>query len=125
MQKTIGLASAAILTAMMSFGAAYADACSGRSHGTGTVLGAIGGGLIGNAMTDGSAAGVIGGAVAGGLAGNAIARDIDCNRGRHYDRHAHGYYYYGRHGHRIYEERVVYRDRYGRRHVETRYVRRD
>jgi osmotically inducible lipoprotein OsmB len=125
MQKTFGLASAAILTALVSFVPAYADGCSGHSHGTGTVVGAIGGGLIGSAMTHGSATGVIGGAVAGGFAGNAIARDIDCDRGRHYDRHARVYYYYDHHGHRIYEERVVRRDEHGHRYVETRYDRRD
>ncbi len=79
--------------------AANADACSGRNHNTGTVIGAVGGGLIGNAITHGSAVGVVGGAVAGGLAGNAIARDGDCgNRkdGRRYDRN-HRAYYYDRH----------------------------
>lgn len=79
--------------------AANADACSGRNHNTGTVVGAVGGGLIGNAITHGSAVGVVGGAVAGGLAGNAIERDSDCNNrndARRYDRH-HRAYYYDRH----------------------------
>ncbi len=73
--------------------AANADRCSGRNHNTGTVVGAVGGGLIGSAITHGSAVGVVGGAVAGGLAGNAVERDSDCNRGarRHY---RHKVYYY-------------------------------
>lgn len=98
-----------ILAALIAFGAsgtaAMADRCSGHGHPTGSILGAVGGGLIGNAMTHGSGVGVVGGAVAGGLAGNAIERDIDCNRGRHYDRHTRRHYWYDRHGHRMYEER--------------------
>ncbi|HEY0282560.1 MAG TPA: glycine zipper 2TM domain-containing protein, partial [Rhizomicrobium sp.] len=78
-----------------------ADGCSGRSHNTGTAIGAVGGGLIGSALTHGSAVGVVGGAVAGGLAGNSIARDSDCNDGRsvkqnrkyYYDRQHRKHYY--------------------------------
>jgi osmotically inducible lipoprotein OsmB len=94
----------AILALMGGTTAASADGCSGRSHHTGTVLGAVGGGLIGNAITHGSAVGVVGGAVAGGLAGNAIERGSDCNNGRsdrRYDRH-HRAYYYDRHNRRQY-----------------------
>ena len=76
---------------------AYADACSGHGHATGTVLGAVGGGLIGSQGVHG-AGGVVGGAVLGGLAGNAISRDMDC-RHRHYYRHSRYYY---RHGRRYY-----------------------
>lgn len=114
-----------MLAALIAFGAttttASADACSGRSHATGSILGAVGGGLIGNAMTHGNAVGTVGGAVAGGFAGNAIARNIDCDRGRHYDRHAHRYYWYNRHGDRVYE------DRYGRdeRHRDSERYGRD
>jgi hypothetical protein len=95
----------AVLALMGGTTAASADGCSGRSHNTGTVLGAVGGGLIGNAITHGSAVGVVGGAVAGGLAGNAIARDSDCSdgkySGRHYDSH-HRAYYYDRYHHKRY-----------------------
>ena len=59
--------------------AAYADACSGRSHDTGTAVGAVGGGLIGGLATH-SVVGGLAGAVVGGVAGNAIARDQDCSR---------------------------------------------
>ena len=78
--------------------AAQADGCSGRNHNTGTVVGAVGGGLIGNAITHGSAVGVVGGAVAGGLAGNAIERDSDCSRPAR--QHRHKVYYYDRQHHR-------------------------
>lgn len=101
--------SSLVVAALMVFGASatasYADACSGRNHPTGSVLGAVGGGLIGNAITGGGAVGIVGGAVAGGLAGNAIERDLDCKRGRHYERHSRRYYWYDRHGHRVYEAR--------------------
>jgi len=97
-------ASLILATAILALGAmtssAYADRCSGRNHNTGTVVGAVGGGLIGNAITHGSAVGVVGGAVAGGLAGNAIQRDGDCNRGGRQPRHK--VYYYDRDHHRQY-----------------------
>ena len=101
--------STVLLAAVFFFGAttttALADRCSGHGHATGSILGAVGGSLIGSAITHGSGIGIVGGAVAGGLAGNAISRDIDCNRGRHYDRNVRHYYYYDRHGNRIYEDR--------------------
>ncbi len=101
MLKRISLIAAAALIALGAgtIGAS-ADSCSGHGHSTGTVLGAVGGGLIGDAITHGSAVGVVGGAVAGGLAGNAIARDSNCNN-RRYDSH-HRAYYYDRHHHRHY-----------------------
>jgi uncharacterized protein YcfJ len=87
---------AAVLALGAGTGTAYADACSGHHHTTGTVLGAVGGGAIGSAASHGSLGGVVAGAVLGGLAGNAISRDVDCrDRGRH---HQSRYYY--RHGHR-------------------------
>lgn len=120
-----------LVAGLIAFGAtntaALADRCSGKNHATGSILGAVGGGLIGNAMTHGNGVGIVGGAVAGGLAGNAIARDIDCDRGRHYDRQVRGYYYYDRHGHRIYEDRdgrLYQRDRDYDRHHDDDYDRR-
>ena len=103
-RMTLTLA-AAILALSAGTIAANADSCSGRSHNTGTLLGAVGGGLIGNAMTHGSAVGVVGGAVAGGLAGNAISRNGDCN-GRRYNA---GRRYHQRH-------RAYYYDRHHRKH---------
>ena len=104
MMKRASLILAAAALAL-SFGtvAANADGCSGRSHGTGTVLGAVGGGLIGSAITHGSAVGVVGGAVAGGLAGNSIARNRDCNDGRYSSRHHRAYYYDRRHNRHYYD----------------------
>jgi len=58
---------AAILLAL-SCAPAFADACSGRDHTTGTLLGRV--------LTDGKVA--VRGALLDGLAGNAIARDMDC-----------------------------------------------
>ena len=83
--------------------AANADGCSGHRHTTGTVVGALGGGLIGSALTHGSAVGVVGGAVAGGLAGNSIARNGDCNDGRYSSRHHRAYYYDRHHNRRYYD----------------------
>jgi uncharacterized protein YcfJ len=74
-----------------------ADQCSGHSHTTGTVVGAVGGGVLGGAVTHGSLGGVAGGAVLGGLAGNAISRDMDCrhrhHRHRYWSERRHRYYY--------------------------------
>jgi uncharacterized protein YcfJ len=122
MQKQITVLLAACLALGVVVTAAFADRCSGHGHGTGSILGAVGGGLIGNAITHGSGVGIVGGAVAGGLAGNAIARDIDCKRGRHYDRHVRGYYYYDRHGRRVYEDREgrLYRRGEDRDHYRDR-----
>ena len=77
--KSILMAATAALT--IGFGAtgAMADECSGRDHSTGTVLGAVGGGLIGGFASHGNGLGIIGGALLGGLAGNAISRDMDCD----------------------------------------------
>ena len=79
--------------------AALADACSGHGHTTGTVLGAVGGGAIGSAVSHGSLGGVLGGAVLGGLAGNAVSRGVDCHRGYRHARYERSRYYW-RHGHR-------------------------
>jgi len=76
---------------------AAADACSGHSHDTGTVLGAGGGALIGG-LASHSVVGAVVGGVAGGFAGNAIARSEDCRHARHRysyrDRDGHRHYYY-------------------------------
>ncbi len=126
MQKRTTVLLAACLALGLTSTAAFADRCSGRDHATGSILGAVGGGLIGSAITHGSGIGIVGGAVAGGFAGNAIARDIDCNRGRHYDRRSRNYYYYDRHGDRVYEDREghLYRHRHDRdRYRDAEYER--
>ena len=61
-----------------SSSAAFADACSGRDHAGGTILGALAGGVLGGAVSHGNGGAVVGGAILGGLAGNAISRDMDC-----------------------------------------------
>jgi surface antigen len=69
---------AVFLTLGLGSTAAFADACSGRDHIGGTILGAIAGGVLGGTVADGNGGAVVGGALLGGLAGNAIARDMDC-----------------------------------------------
>jgi outer membrane lipoprotein SlyB len=95
------VATAALLTGL-GFGTAYADACSGRSHDTGTAVGAVGGAAIGG-LASHSVVGAVVGGVAGGLAGNAIARSNDCNSSRRVE--ARRRYYVDRHGHRHYYRR--------------------
>jgi uncharacterized protein YcfJ len=86
---------------------AQAANCQGRRD-TGTAVGAIGGGLVGNAASRGSAGGTIAGAVIGGVAGNLIGGNNCGNshsarfeRRRHYDKRGVAFYY-DRQGHRHY-----------------------
>ncbi|MEP6831073.1 MAG: glycine zipper domain-containing protein [Rhizomicrobium sp.] len=96
------LAAACAIALTASTVGAAADACSGRSHDTGTALGAGGGALIGGLASHSIAGAVVGG-VAGGFAGNAIARSEDCNRGSsHYRSRDRDSYYIDRHGRRHY-----------------------
>lgn len=93
------LAASALL---LGAAATSADAgCQGRKT-TGTVVGAAGGGVLGNVITHGSVIGTVGGAVVGGVAGHSIAAS-NCHRdsarygyrnGRrgYYDRHHHWHY---------------------------------
>src|SRR5437868_12101779 len=78
--KVSRISAAVCVVGLFSATAVFADACSGRDHTTGTVLGAAGGAAIGGVATH-NAGGAIAGAVVGGLAGNAIARAQDCDRG--------------------------------------------
>ena len=73
LKKTV-LAMATTALMLGASGAAFADECSGRDHSTGTVLGALGGSLLGGFASHGNGLGIIGGAILGGLAGNAISR---------------------------------------------------
>jgi uncharacterized protein YcfJ len=93
------IAAATAFALVAGTAAASADACSGHSHTTGTLLGAGGGALVGG-LASHSAVGAVVGGVAGGFAGNAIARSSDCDR---HERH-----------------RYSYRDRYGHRHYSYR-----
>ncbi len=75
MRKTFAVTALAALIAIpLAVGPTTADAaCKGRKN-TGTVLGAVGGGLLGNAIKDGGTGAVVG-AVGGGLLGRSIAKD--------------------------------------------------
>lgn len=78
MLRTTTLAVATSLILGFGATAAFADECSGRDHTSGTILGAIAGGVLGGAASNGNGGAMIGGALLGGLAGNAISRDMDC-----------------------------------------------
>jgi surface antigen len=58
---------------------AYEQNCSRGNVATGTIFGALAGGLIGNAASHGNGGAVVGGAVLGGLLGNAVSKDISCD----------------------------------------------
>lgn len=84
------LLAAAVMGLAASCGSAmaqeyYDSDCHDRNAGTGTVLGAIAGGVIGNQFGHGGGrvAATVGGAVVGGVIGNKIAGDMDCDD-RHY-----------------------------------------
>ncbi|MBS0280075.1 MAG: hypothetical protein JSR25_02860 [Proteobacteria bacterium] len=77
-KKSMMIAAAALILGISGTGA-FADECSGRDHTGGTVLGALGGGVLGGFATHGNGLGIVGGALLGGLAGNAVARDMDCD----------------------------------------------
>ena len=77
LRKTI-FSAATLLALSLGTSGAFADECSGRDHTGGTILGAIAGGVLGGAASNGNGGAVIGGALLGGLAGNAISRDMDC-----------------------------------------------
>jgi surface antigen len=79
LKKSTMMIAAAALAVGISGTGAFADECSGRDHTSGTVLGALGGGLLGGLASHGNGLGIVGGALLGGLAGNAISRDMDCD----------------------------------------------
>jgi Glycine zipper 2TM domain len=91
---TIAALALGILTAATAGAGAT---CEGRKT-TGTVIGAAGGGVLGNVITHGSLIGTVGGAVVGGVAGHEIARG-GCTRVAYYH---HRRYYVDRYGHRHY-----------------------
>lgn len=59
----------------------YGKDCGNNA--TGTVIGAIAGGLLGNAAGRGNGGAVLGGVILGGLAGNAISSNMNCNDRRY------------------------------------------
>ena len=64
-------------------GASYYGSDCNDNATTGTVLGAIAGGLIGGAASHGNGGAVVGGVILGGLAGNAISSGMNCNDRRY------------------------------------------
>jgi len=57
----------------------YEADCHRGNAATGTIFGALAGGLIGGGLSHGNGGAVVGGAILGGLLGNTISRDIDCD----------------------------------------------
>jgi surface antigen len=53
--------------------------CHRDNRATGTILGAIAGGLIGGFASHGNGLATVGGVIGGGLLGNVIAGDMDCD----------------------------------------------
>jgi uncharacterized protein YcfJ len=98
----------AVLALAVTTMEAQAVNCQGRRD-TGTAVGAVGGGLVGNAASHGNTGATIAGAVLGGVAGNLIGGN-NCVQ----QRYSSGYY----RRHRHYDARGVafYYDRYGYRH---------
>src|ERR1700753_2546166 len=78
MKKFLVIAGAAAALTFASAGGAFADACTGHSHDTGTVVGGVGGAAIGG-LASRSVVGAVAGGVVGALAGNAIDRSQDCS----------------------------------------------
>ena len=93
-------AGAALIAVMANASAALADDyygedCHQRNAETGTILGAIAGGIIGNQFGHGGGkvAATVGGVFIGGAAGNAIAGDMDCDDRRYAFRAYHDGFY--------------------------------
>jgi surface antigen len=80
-------------------GAYYYGSDCGNNTAAGTVMGAIAGGLIGNAASHGNGGAVMGGVILGGLAGNAISSNMNCND-RRYAMSSYSQGFEGRIGHR-------------------------
>lgn len=100
MREFAKIAAIGILLAGAGATSASAD-CQSRKT-TGTVVGAVGGGLIGNAISHGGVIGTLGGAAAGGFVGHRIAGG-GCHRVARYRRH----YWVDRYGHRHYYYRAA------------------
>ena len=81
-----------IAISALAFGAAgtAANADCGSAKATGTAVGAVGGGVLGNVITHGSFVGTAVGAVGGGLIGHSVGRSNGCHG--HYYHHRRGYY---------------------------------
>jgi hypothetical protein len=102
-----GALAAALALPMMAAPTAANASCAGRKL-TGTVIGGVGGALIGNSISRGGGGAVVGG-LGGAFLGHAIAAH-GCGHAR-----AGGYYHNSsrEHGDEVQPERQVYYDRYG------------
>jgi hypothetical protein len=87
----------ALVAAIAAPSLANAESCQGRAHDrkvTGTVVGGVGGALIGNAITHNTTGAVLGG-LSGAVVGNQVAR-TKCNDRADYDRRPDHYRRHGR-----------------------------
>lgn len=57
----------------------YERSCRSGNAAAGTIFGAVAGGVLGSAVSQGNGGAVVGGAVLGGLLGHTVAKDIDCD----------------------------------------------
>ncbi|HEY2033725.1 MAG TPA: glycine zipper 2TM domain-containing protein [Rhizomicrobium sp.] len=90
--KMLAISAFALATAVT---AANADCDSAKA--TGTAVGAVGGGVLGNVVTHGSFVGTAVGAVGGGLVGRSVGHSNGCHG--HYYHHYHHRGYYDRYHH--------------------------
>ncbi|EKD53936.1 MAG: hypothetical protein ACD_60C00138G0005 [uncultured bacterium] len=70
MNKVLTAASATILSTSLL----VMSGCTWDKQDTGTAVGAVAGGVVGNVVTGGSAAGTIAGAVGGGYVGRQVTK---------------------------------------------------
>jgi uncharacterized protein YcfJ len=112
MRKTITtMALAALIALPMIAGSTDASAsCRGRAN-TGTAIGAVGGALLGNAISHGGGGAVIGG-IGGAVAGHEIARSGCARSHQAYYRHSNSRYASARNN-RYDSGRQVYYDQHG------------
>ena len=89
---------AALAAGRLGLGTAGANATCEGAKTTGTVLGAVGGGVIGTVITHGSLIGTLAGGAGGGFIGHRLAGN-GCHRVAYYH---HRRYYVDRYGHRHY-----------------------
>jgi osmotically inducible lipoprotein OsmB len=92
------IATAAFAAGFLALGTAGAGAVCEREKTTGTALGAVGGGVVGNVITHGSVIGTLAGAAGGGFIGHRLSGN-GCRRVAYYH---HRRYWRDRYGHRHY-----------------------
>ena len=93
------IATAAFAAVFLALGTAGAGAVCERAKTTGTALGAVSGGVVGNVITHGSVIGTLAGAAGGGFIGHRLSGN-GCRRAAYYRHHRR--YWTDRDGHRHY-----------------------